>query len=207
MKFVAKCCLTIAALTLPVMLPAAAQLPKRDLLIELRQVEELETTGYSVGTKPNNPLLAPQSVLVRNGEKASLSIGKTLTMQWVNSASAQSASLAASGATASSNAGGVSHAVTTMKAGTLIKVHPSWPGKNSAVTVEVEVQLDAVEARSGTELPNQSHSQVATTVSAALGQWVTIASSGVGQRPQPGVYGTAGGNDARRLLQLRVLAP
>ena len=207
MKFPPKYCFVIAGLVLLAMQPTLAQLPKLDLTIELRQVEDVQNTGYTVSTKPHNSLLAPQSVQVRNGEKASLSIGKTMTMQWVQSVNAQSASLSTSSAMASSNTGGVSHAITTMKSGTSIKVHPSWPGKNQAVTVEVEVQSDTVEARNGAELPNQSHTQVATTVSASLGQWVTIASTGAGQSQQAGVYGTSGVSDARRLLQIRVLSP
>jgi hypothetical protein len=207
MKFVPQYCFAIVGLALLAMQPALAQFPKLDLIVELRQVDDVETTGYTVSTKPSNALLAPQSVLVRNGEKASLSIGKTMTMQWVQSVNSQSASLSAAGATASSNMGGVSHATATMKSGTTIKVHPTWPGKNDAVTVEVEVQSDAVDARTGSELPNQSHSQAATTVSAVLGKWVTIASSGASQSQQPGVYSTAGGSDSRRLLQIRVLAP
>lgn len=207
MKIFSKYCLAITGLALLTMQPAMAQLPKRDLTIELRQVADVEASGYMVSTKSNHSLLSPQSVLVRNGEKASLSIGNTMTMQWVKSVHAQSASLSASGASASSNTGGVSHALTTMKSGTSIKVHPSWPGAKQAVVVEVEVQSDTVEARSGAELPNQSHSQVVTTVSAALGQWVTIASTGAGQNQPPGVYSTSGASDTRRLLQIRVSAP
>lgn len=207
MTLIPNCCLALTGLALLAVQPAMAQLPKRDLTIELRQVTDVETTGYTVSTKSSNSLLLPQSVLVRNGEKASLSIGNTMTMQWVKSVNAQSASLSAPGATASSSMGGVSHALTTMKSGTSIKVHPSWPGAKHAVMVEVEVQSDTVEARSGAELPNQSHSQVVTTVSAALGQWVTIASTGAGQSQPPGVYSTSGASGTRRLLQIRVSAP
>ncbi|WP_300083483.1 hypothetical protein [Rhodoferax sp.] len=184
-----------------------AQLPKRDLTVELRQVEEVASTGYTVSTKSNVPVLSPQSVQVRNGEKASLSIGKTMTMQWVQSVQAQNASLAASGVAVSSNSGGVKHAITTMKSGQSIKVHPSWPGAKKMVTVEVEVQTNTVDARNGSELPNQSNSEVITTVSAPLGQWVTIASTGTAQNQQPGVYSSSAVSDAKRLLQIRVLAP
>ena len=118
----------IVCLALIAMQSALAQLPKRDLTIELRQVEEVESAGYTVSTKSSAPLLSSQSVQVRNGEKASLSVGQTMTLQWVKSAQAQSASLTASGATASSNSGGVSHGIMTMKSGQSFKVHPSWPG-------------------------------------------------------------------------------
>lgn len=75
------------------------------------------------------------------------------------------------------------------------------------VTVEVEVQTHTVDARNGSELPNQSNSEVITTVSAPLGQWVTIASTGTAQNQQPGVYSSSALSDAKRLLQIRVLAP
>jgi hypothetical protein len=71
--------------------------------------------------------------------------------------------------------------------------------------VEVEVQSARVEARTGAELPAQQRSQLATTVSAPLGQWVTIAITG--SSPQPGVYSSEAANEPRRLLQLRVTAP
>jgi hypothetical protein len=197
----------IVCLALIAMQAALAQLPKRDLTIELRQVEEVESAGYTVSTKSSAPLLSSQSVQVRNGEKASLSVGQTMTLQWVKSAQAQSASLTASGATASSNSGGVNHGITTMKSGQSFKVHPSWPGPKQMATVEVEVQSNAVDGRNGAELPNQSHSEFATTVSAPLGQWVTIATTGAGQSQQPGVYSTNSVGAAKRLLQIRVLAP
>jgi hypothetical protein len=207
MKLFLQKCLVIAGVMLLTMQCALAQLPKRDLTVELRQVEEVASTGYTVSTKSSVPLLSPQSVQVRNGEKASLSIGKTMTMQWVQSVQAQNASLAASGVAVSSNSGGATHAITTMKSGQSIKVHPSWPGAQKMVAVEVEVQTNTVDARNGSELPNQSNSEVITSVSAPLGQWVTIASTGTTQNQQPGVYGTSALSEAKRLLQIRVMAP
>jgi len=195
----------LATMLLLSALPAMAELPKRDLTIELRQVEEGEGSGYAVSTQAHHPLLAPQQVQVRNGEKASLRMGTSIPMHWVQSVTAQSATLAASGAAASSNSGGVTNAVTWMDAGQSIKVHPRWPGAKQLVTVDIEVQSARIEARVGEELPEQSRSQAATTVSAPLGQWVTIASTG--SSPQRGLYSSEATNDIRRLLQIRVLTP
>jgi hypothetical protein len=192
-------------MSLVLALPVLAQLPKRDLTVELRQVEEGGSSGYSVSTESRNPLLEEQHVQVRNGEKASLSMGKSMPMQWVQSVTAQSATLATDGASASSSGGGVTNAVTWMDAGQSIKVHPRWPGGKQLVTVDIEMQSASVGERTGAELPDQSRSQVATTVSAPLGQWVTIASTG--SRPQQGVYGSEATSNTRRLLQIRVLAP
>lgn len=199
-------CLLVSAL------PVLAQIPKRYLTVELRQVEEGQGGqggGYSVSTQPQRALMTPQQVQVRNGEKASLRVGQSIPMQWVQSMSAQSASLevsaASAGTSASSRGGSIKNALTWMDAGQSITLRPRWPGAKQPVTVEVEVQTASVEERNGAELPTQSRSQLATIVSVPLGQWVTIAATGA--NAQAGVYSSEGSNDARRLLQIRVQAP
>lgn len=181
-----------------------AELPKRDLTVEMRQVEEGDSSGYSVGTQARTPLFAAQHVQVRNGEKATFSMARSMPMQWVQSVTAQSATLAAAGASASSSGAGVSNAATWMEAGQSLKVQPRWLGRQQPVTVDVEIQTATVGDRTGSELPEQSHSKVATTVSAPLGQWVTIAATG--GNAQRGVYGSDASSNIRLLLQLRVLA-
>jgi len=181
-----------------------AQLPKRDLMVELRQVEE-GGAGYVVGTQHRAELLAPQQVQVRNGAKATFNIEQAIPLLWVESGAAYSASLAASAAKASSSGGGFQQGLIWMEAGQKISVLPRWPGGAQAVTVEVEVQLAAVEAqRGGAQLPEQKRSQLVTTLGAPLGQWVTLATTG--SSPQRGVYSSEASSDARRLLQLRVSA-
>ena len=197
-RFILAVLLSLAAVSVP------AQLPKRDLIVELRQVEE-GGGGYVVGTQHRAELLAPQQVQVRNGAKATFSIGQSIPLLWVESGAAYSASLAASAATGSSRGGGVQQALTWMEAGQKISVLPRWPGGAQVVTVEVEVQLATVQAqRGGAQLPEQKHSQLVTTLGAPLGQWVTLATTG--NSPQRGVYSSEASSDARRLLQLRVSA-
>lgn len=198
-------CLALAGLLVLASLPALAQFPNGDLIVEIREVDVGEGAAYTVGSQPGKPPLAPQHVRVRNGEKASLSVGKSMPMQWVQSASAQSSTLSSSGVSASSSEGSVTNGLTWMDSGQRIKVQPRWPGAEKLVTVDIEVQSVSVEARTGTELPDQSRSQFATTVSAPLGKWVSIAFTGKG--PQSGVYGSEADSDPRRLLQIRVLAP
>jgi hypothetical protein len=171
---------------------ARAELPRRDLLVELRQIDE-GGAGYVVGTQPQAALLAPQQVQVRNGAKASLKLGQAMPVQWVQSAT--------TGALGS----GVKQKVTWFEAGQSLHVQPRWPGGKQPVALEVEVQSASVQEQPGAPLPTQSRSQVVTTVSAPLGQWVTVASTGAA--PQPGVYGSQSAAQTRRLLQLRVLAP
>lgn len=203
MKHPALKLIVLATLWALAALPVLAELPPRDLTLELRQIED--TGGVTVSTQSREPTLAPQQIRVRNGAKASLRLGQSLPMQWVQSAVAQSASLAASGATASSSGGGVVNAVTWMDAGQSLTVQPRWPGGKQAVMVEIEVQVATVGDRVGSELPIQSRSQMATTVSAPLGQWVTLATTG--RNAQRGDYSSEATAEPRRLLQLRVLAP
>lgn len=205
MKYLALKRIGLATLGALLVLPVLAQGPKRDLTVELRQVAEAGT-GATVSTQPREPLLAPQMIQVRNGAKASLRLGQSMPMQWVQSVNSQTASFSASGVTASSTGGGVVNALTWMEAGQSLAVQPRWPGAKQPVTVEIEVQSAAVEARIGAELPTQSRSHTATTVSAPLGQWVTFAVTG-SATPQRGVYGSEDGVQTKRLLQLRVSAP
>lgn len=184
-------------------LPAQAELPKRDLMLELRQVDA--AGGVTVSTQSREPLLTPQQIRVRNGAKASLRLEQALPMQWVKAASAQTESLSATGVTSRNSGGRVVNEVTWMEAGQSLTVQPRWPGGKQAVTVEIEVQAAAVGDRIGAELPTQSRSQTATTVSAPLGQWVTIATTG--SSPARGVYSSEATVKSRRLMQLRVLAP
>lgn len=71
----------LAALVLLLAQPVLAQLPARDLNVELRQIEESSAGGYTVGTRPQTPLLTPQQMLVRNGSKASFSLGQTIDLR------------------------------------------------------------------------------------------------------------------------------
>lgn len=195
----------LAALVLLVAQSALAQLPARDLNVELRQIEESSTGGYTIGTRPQTPLLTPQQMLVRNGSKASFSLGQTIPLQWVQSVSSHTSTLSVTGADASSRGGGVTQALVWMDAGQSLAVKPRWSGGRQPVTVEVEMQSASMEPRPGAELPSQARSQLVTTVGAPLGQWVTIATTGNSQ-PR-GTYGSDAAGEGRRLLQLRVSLP
>lgn len=184
---------------------ALAQLPKRDFTLELRQIEEDAGAGYSVGTQARKPLLSPQQVRVRNGEQASLRMGQSIPMQWVQSVSAQSATLAAPGASAASSSAAVTNALSWMDSGQSLVVKPRWSGGKEDVVLEIEVESAALDARTGAELPNPSRSRFASTLSLPLGQWVTLAATGA--RAQSGVVSSQAADDTRRLLQIRVLAP
>lgn len=195
----------LAVLVLLLAPPVLAQLPARDLNVELRQIEEGRAGSYTLGTQPQTALLAPQQMLVRNGSKASFSLGQTIPLQWVQSVSSTTSTLSVTGADASSRGGSVSQALVWMDAGQSLAVKPRWAGGKQPVTVEVEMQSAHLEPRSGAELPAQGRSQLVTTVGAPLGQWVTIATTGGSQTKDS--YSSESATEARRLLQLRVSLP
>lgn len=192
--------------------PALAQLPQRDLLVALRQVEE--SSGAVVLSTQTRALFEAQQIQVRNGSQASLSLGQTLPMQWVQAVLAlppvhQASAPAATPPKPNQRSGGVVNQLTWLHAGQRLTVLPRWPGGKKEVLIDVEVQSSQVDARTGPELPAQTQNQVRTTLSAPLGQWVTLAATGK-SAPGGGSYGTYGSEAAaepRRLLQLRVTAP
>ncbi len=204
--------LPLAALALACLLPtvALAEAPKRDLTIELRQVKEghegADAPGgaYTVGTAPRGTEWAPQQVRVRSGEKASLRLNQSMPMQWVQKIESQSATLSAAGTSASSNAGGVTQAVTWMESGQSLTVTPHWAGGKRPVKLEIELQAAAVDERTSSDLPATNRQQLSTTVTAPLQQWVTIASTGASAKP--GSYSSAGSSNTRMLMQIRVTA-
>lgn len=166
--------------------PALAELPKRDLIVEMRELDADTGAAYTVGTQASQPLLAPQQVRVRNGEKANLSVGRSMPLQWLASASVQDASLSSSGGSARSSGASLTNAVTWMDSGQSIKLQPNWPGAQQAVRVEIDVSSARVEDHNGAELPTQARRQMVTTVSAPMGQWVSIAFTG--KSAESGVY-------------------
>lgn len=176
---------------------AWAALPQRDLTVELRQVEEGREEGisYRAGPAASAPVL-PQKVQVRNGEKGVLRTNQLVPMQWVSSVQAPSKNTGA----------GVTQFLHWLDVGQTLTVTPRWPGGKKDATVELDmVQTDAM-VENNAEMPRQSRKQISTTVTAPLGQWVTIAASG-NATPKQGSYSSEGSADVRRLLQIRVLAP
>ncbi|NDD12846.1 MAG: hypothetical protein EB072_09400 [Betaproteobacteria bacterium] len=204
---------------------ALAQNPKVDLLVELRQIEEGSTgVGNTTwGTLQREQLLTPQRIQVRNGSKASMSLGQSVPVQWVQSVGGFTSSQSFTGgdtsttvgtttntakggsAQGSSKGGSVTNGLMMMDTGQRLVVHPTWGGGTQAVVVEVEVQSARLDTRPGADLPSQSRNELVTTVSAPVGHWVTIASTGASA--VRGSYGSEGAETSRKLLQLRISTP
>jgi hypothetical protein len=192
MKRVTRFSFFLAVLAASALVRAAP--PERDLLLEVRQIEE-GSSGYVVSTRPQAPMLPPQQVQVRNGREARIRYAQSIPLQWVQAVQAAGPMTGA----------GVKQGLVWLQAGQSLVLRPRWPGGQQAATVEVEMQTAAVEARPGAELPTQQRSELATTVRAPLGQWVTIARSG--QVAPQGSYSSEAASQRPRLLQLRVTAP
>lgn len=188
-----------AALGLLSTLPVQAQLPSRDLVVELRQISEAD--GNTASTQPATAQLVSQRIQVRNGEKATLTIGQNVPIRFVQAVAG------GSNVQTGGTGGAVSYGMVWMQAGQSMAVQPRWPGASQPVRITIDVQSSSVQAPSGSaELPSQARSQFATTVSAALGQWVTVAATGGGQA-QAGTYSSEAAADTRQLVQIRVLVP
>jgi hypothetical protein len=166
-----------------------APLPQQDFTVEIRQVGEGARGGKTYGTEPPRDLMETQQLQVRNGEKATVRISMATPVQWVQSVSAQE--------------GKVKQGLTWLESGQTITLKPTWRGGKQPVTVDVDVQTTSVQANPGGALPQQARSQVATTVSAPLGEWVTLATSG--NRPQRSTYSSEAASETRVRLEIRVV--
>jgi hypothetical protein len=98
-----------------------------------------------------------------------------------------------------------------MQAGQQLTLRPRWPGGHEPVTVTLSTESSAIDpsvAPGSAELPQRIGAQLVTTVSAPLGQWVTLAATGAGDDDMTVVSSGQAKPSARRVLQLRVsLAP
>ena len=185
-----------------------AQLPKRDLNVELRHVEEGRegAQGYRASTLPETVWRA-QSLSVRNGEKGILRAQQSVPVYWLQSAQSQTLTLTVpSAAAASSSGGGVTQALQWFDVGQSITVTPKWPGGRKDVALEIEVMQADMSTVYHADLPRQARNQLSTTVTLPLNQWVTIAASGKGAAAA-GHYSSESAPDVRRLLQVRVVVP
>jgi hypothetical protein len=179
--------------------PSIAAPPQRDLTVELRQVEDGQdqSTSYRAGSNGSIAWLPLQKIQVRNGQKGTLRFNQSTPVQWVEAAQAASAN---SGA-------GVKQALQWFDTGSSIVATPRWPGGKRPATVELEVQMADMAAQPQANMPAQRRASFSSTVTAPLGQWVTIAASGIPEAPAGNYSSTTSAGTARRLLQIRVLAP
>jgi hypothetical protein len=208
--------------------PAAhAQLTKRDLTLEIRQIEmgQDDAPRYGAGPSERSQAWEAQSIQVRSGAKASVQMQTSIPMQWLHSASGpnpagagalppqqstspQSPSLPNTGdkpANAGHKNASITQELVWFDAGQRVSVLPRWNGGNSPVLLELELQQSSVGERVSGELPTQSRKSVTTSLTLALGQWTTVAASG--KLGSAGNFSSEASQMVRRVLQVRVTAP
>ncbi len=205
---------------------SGGRLPLRNLLVEVRQVDEGSTSvqgggvdraavivgsdghvsggadvGWQSSTRQRQDSIA-QQLRVLNGGRASMRLGQSVPLQWWQ---------------AYVTPQGVQVAPTTVftEAGKGFSVRPSWPGGNAPVTVEVQTELSRSRDPNltiGGDPNNGASSETFTTLTTLqfpLGEWVTVASSGQdGSSSERGVLSTRDVGRSRQIVvQMRVTAP
>jgi len=185
----------VAALALAVA-PAWAQVPRQNLWVELRWVEQslsgaaaagvrdgsvVVSTGGSVSPRGGVSVSTERSgqreqslprLMVLNGQQASISLNEATPVQWVD------VSLERQGDRRDRYYVAPRQGMAERTRGVTVK--PMWPGGRQPVTVEVRTQDQTSRPPGGVapDRPPGEDAQVLSTVQAALGQWVTIARTG-----------------------------
>lgn len=214
---------------------APPALPQRNLVIEWRQLDESLAMASQQGAQGSVVSTAggvalsggvtlstqrrdeqrtqSQQLRVLNGGRASVRVGHSVPLVWVQAAQAEPQ---AGGLNRPAAGAGVVQGLTWLEAGRQIVLQPRWPGGSQPAVVDVQVDSAALEAERpgipavtvGSALPVQSRSQTVTTVLAPLGLWVTIARTGGEQViEQPGSVSTLSSGAQRQLMQIRVMVP
>jgi hypothetical protein len=201
---------------------APPPLPQRDLVLEWRQIDEAATTPptpsaqttistNSLTTSGSASSTPSQQLRVLNGDRVTVRLNRTAPVVWVQ------ADAVAAGNRQTPPSATVVHGLSWLETGRQLSFQPRWRSGDPAAVVAVEVEsstLDPAHAPEGqahgrNNLPSPSHQQIATTVLAPLGQWVTIARIG-GDQPMtpPGTWSTQTIRQSpRQLMQIRVIVP
>ena len=214
MRWLGACCAlalhTAAAVAAPPPLPAV------NLVVQMRFVSEADiapddsatTTstltaprhGQTYGTSTlNTQADESRELRVLNGESASFRWSQSVPFQWMQAATA--------GTTASSGGrAGIVNAVTWLQAGQALRVQPHWPGGDQPVRLEVRLESERIDERSG-DLPATSSRQSDTTLSVPMGRWTTLAVTGSAQAvPGAGTWSTQSSQAReRQWIQVRVI--
>ena len=183
---------------------ARAALPERDLVLEIREIQE-GGTGYVVGTDPQVPLLPTRRVQVHNGQPSRLNFMQATPIEWTSAAVQGRTSQGAGGKTTNNGGAAVAQSLIWLQAGQNMVFLPRWSGGQKPVRVEVQVQTARIEPSAEGRLPAQQNSELQTVVDAPLGEWVTLARTGVAAAQ--GTYRSDARDQRPRLLQLRVTLP
>lgn len=189
-----------------------AELLKRDLLVELRHINEIAApaqkpaAGYRAGAAAQSEVNRTQSVLVRNGGQGSLRWSNAVPVQWQQSVQSHTSHVAGAAGSTRSSGGGATQGLHWFDVGQSITVRPKWPGGKKAVALEIEVLQADMKVEHNADLPRQTRNQFSTSVTVPLNTWVTIATSAKAAAAA-GSYSSEAGAQTPHVLQIRVLAP
>jgi len=196
-------------------------LPLRNLLVELRQADDVAASGQSTGVSGGAVVIGSdgqvsgnvgigahsrsrdasrdtvQQVRVLNGGQASVRLARAVPLQFLHVVWSQQGLQAMP-------------ATLWTETGRGFAVRPRWPGGQSPVTVEVSAESGSTGGgMSGGSMSSGERRQLLTTVQLPLGEWVTIASSDESASSRRS--GTFGSSDAdrshRQVVQMRVTVP
>jgi len=210
--------------------PVGEPLPRRNLVVELRETEAVEgsatttgaagavvvgsaghraTGGFQVATQRRSGALASsQRLLVLNGAEAEARVGRREPMQWLQWAWTSYGPELIGGSE-------------WVESGRSVRLQPRWPGGRAPVTVTIRHDVAAppspgLPSRFDPDgLPRREPAGldgigVLTTVTVALGEWIAIASARSGEealerRPAPGTVSSGDASLERRVhLEMRV---
>jgi hypothetical protein len=192
---------------------AAVNWLRRDMVVELRQIaadnEGHESDdgadvpgGYSVATVTTDDRMATYRVRVQNGEKAQLRFTQSQPIQWVQTATSQTTNLALGGTSVGQNTGAVSLEHAAVDTGYTLLLTPRWAGGTKPVQAVLDLQTTSVNAGTVGNAASSTRSQLSTTVTVPLRQWVTVATSG--SSVANGTYRSAGASGGLQLIQIRI---
>lgn len=188
---------------------AMAQLPQRDLLIEIRRTADRPAHSYGSSASAADSELKPQTMMVRNGEKASTRLNISTPVEWTQRVESSATPITTPSPVIpglpQSTGAAVTKSLQWMDAGQSVSITPRWPGGKRPVLVELEMRSAAIGQSPGDALPSQGRSELNTTVTVPLGEWVTVAKTG--HAPADGSYRSGSTNEASQLIQLRISIP
>lgn len=176
---------------------AGPNLPQRDLIVELREVQASAAaqTGWDVSSADAARQRVAQQVRVRNGESARLVLGVTRPVQTWQAVPGVWGALAMP-------------ATQWISAGQALDVRPRWAGGARPVELTLRVQSQAFDpsvASGSAEPPQRAEAVTETTITLPPGEWVTLATTGAPEA-SANVVSSRDAAPARRALQVRVSA-
>lgn len=198
-------CLVSAALMAGTVSGEPTSTARVNLTIELRQVQTPPDQVVSHTTdSPHQPRIAAQQIRVRNGGRAVFALQQSIPLQWVTAGfGASRDSRDGPKGQGPSAMGGFQQQIVVAQAGQSLTVEPRWSEGKASVELTIDLQRTGTAPGANTVLSRQSATQLATTVYATPGEWVTIASTA--GAPSPGTVSTRTAAQRGMVVQVRVL--